>query len=104
MRNMQSVYQLLQNAYIKEIEWPLRIKIARQVSAGLRHLHSLPTPITHNDLKTDNLLLTEAGDVRIIGMRRPRSTPVTTDLMTLSRLWTRVARERGEARGGHRVR
>ena len=66
---VQSVYQLLQNAYIKEIEWPLRVKIARQVSAGLHHLHSLPTPITHNDLKTDNLLLTEAGHVCIIGAR-----------------------------------
>jgi serine/threonine protein kinase len=40
-----------------ELTWPLRIKIALDVAAGLEFLHSSCPPIIHRDLKSPNILV-----------------------------------------------
>ncbi|RVW80628.1 probable serine/threonine-protein kinase PBL11 [Vitis vinifera] len=40
-----------------ELTWGRRIKIAVGVARGLDHLHTVPRPIIHRDLKTSNVLL-----------------------------------------------
>lgn len=41
------------------------LKYMKQVAAGMSVLHSLRPPCVHRDLKPDNILLTETGEVRI---------------------------------------
>ncbi|KAI9029521.1 kinase-like domain-containing protein [Hyaloraphidium curvatum] len=47
-----------------------------QVALGMNHLHSLPTPILHLDLKGDNVLVDENGVAKIsdFGMSKIRAT------------------------------
>jgi Leucine-rich repeat (LRR) protein/serine/threonine protein kinase len=38
-------------------DWPVRLKIALDICAGLTFMHSFKPPITHRDLKSPNILL-----------------------------------------------
>lgn len=46
----------------KEVTWPLRVKIALDISSALQHMHSFNPPIMHRDLKSPNILLTKKVD------------------------------------------
>lgn len=40
-----------------DFSWPLRVRIARDVSKGLRYLHQLTPPIIHRDLRSPNIFV-----------------------------------------------
>lgn len=40
-----------------------KLKYARQVTLAVKYLHTAPKPIIHRDLKTDNLVLDDRGDL-----------------------------------------
>ena len=45
------------------INWLVRVRIARQVADGMRHLHSLS--FVHRDLKSDNVLLDDVLNAKV---------------------------------------
>lgn len=51
------LYSLCHRAPVREISWPLRLRIALDMAKGMHFLHSLRPPIIHNDLKSPNVLL-----------------------------------------------
>lgn len=53
------VFQLLHVDSV-DLTWGQRIKMLTDVAAGMEYLHWFPPPIIHRDLKSLNLLLTEA--------------------------------------------
>jgi serine/threonine protein kinase len=52
------------------IDWLVRVRIAQQIAAGMRHLHSLS--IVHRDLKSDNVLLNGELHAKVGHARRAR--------------------------------
>jgi serine/threonine protein kinase len=69
---------------LKAIDWLVRVRIARQIAEGMRHLHKLS--IAHRDLKSDNVLLdgefnakvADFGTSRVLGaIRAPGVTAAT---------------------------
>ncbi|RLN70563.1 hypothetical protein BBJ28_00019101 [Nothophytophthora sp. Chile5] len=59
---------------------PLKIKMALQVAHALTYLHSLDPVVLHRDLKSRNILLTEALDAKVtdFGASRQRSDKTMT--------------------------
>jgi len=51
------LYSLCHKRPLKEISWPLRLRIALDMAKGMNFMHSLRPPIIHNDLKSPNVLL-----------------------------------------------
>jgi len=57
-----SLRTALQNRLVR-LDWSTRVKIARHVAAGMRHLHKLS--IVHRDLKSDNCLLDSEYNAKV---------------------------------------
>jgi hypothetical protein len=55
-----SLYDVLRE-HALQLTWPDRWSIARQMTKGINHLHTLPIPIIHRDIKSLNILMTERG-------------------------------------------
>jgi len=45
----------------KPLDWPLRLKIAKDIAKGCAFLHSISPPIMHRDLKSPNILLADVS-------------------------------------------
>ncbi len=43
-----------------------KLRIIREVLDGIEFLHNAPVPIIHRDIKTDNIIIDEQGNVRVI--------------------------------------
>eukprot|EP01114_Cavostelium_apophysatum_P016978 TRINITY_DN4943_c0_g1_i2.p1 TRINITY_DN4943_c0_g1~~TRINITY_DN4943_c0_g1_i2.p1 ORF type:complete len:1797 (+),score=541.41 TRINITY_DN4943_c0_g1_i2:200-5590(+) len=51
----------------KPLDWPLRVKIAIDIAAGMLYLHSAKPPIIHRDLKSPNVLMAAlSADANIV--------------------------------------
>jgi len=66
-----------------EITWATRVKMANEVASAISFLHS--RNIIHRDIKSENLLLTETGDVKLcdFGLSRNVAEPKKKQRMTL---------------------
>ncbi|KAL6062523.1 Pleckstrin y domain [Balamuthia mandrillaris] len=51
-----NLYEFL-HAASSDVDWNLRLKIARDVAVGMNFLHSATPPVVHGDLKSPNILL-----------------------------------------------
>jgi serine/threonine protein kinase len=58
-------------ATFPSLSWELRLSFARDVAKGMRYLHETMARI-HRDLKSDNLLVTEAMQVKITDFDKAR--------------------------------
>ncbi|CAF3416130.1 unnamed protein product [Rotaria sp. Silwood1] len=58
--SLGSLYDVLKQQTI-DLTWSNRWSIAYQMTKGINHLHTLPKPIIHRDIKSLNILLTERG-------------------------------------------
>lgn len=45
--------------------WKLKLRFAREIAAGMQYLHSRRPPIVHRDLKADNILVSDLGEIKI---------------------------------------
>lgn len=59
-----SLFDLLHRPF-ENWDWPLKWKIAVQMTMGLNYLHSQSTVILHCDMKSHNILITEGWNVKI---------------------------------------
>lgn len=70
-----------------QLDWPLRLKIAKGTSCGLAYLHQVCEPhIVHRDIKSSNILLDDKFEAHVadFGLSRlilPYHTHVTTELV-----------------------
>ncbi|KAK7945817.1 hypothetical protein WMY93_001545 [Mugilogobius chulae] len=48
-----------------ELAWPLRLRILYEIALGVNYLHNMNTPLLHQDLKTQNILLDGEYHVKI---------------------------------------
>ncbi|KAF9973343.1 hypothetical protein BGZ73_003420 [Actinomortierella ambigua] len=69
---------------ISPLDWPTKARIAREIALGLAYIHSMM--ILHQDLKSDNVLLTRHLEVRLcdFGMSTVKTTSaskVSSDVM-----------------------
>ena len=49
----------------EKLSWARKLEIVLQTARGMAYLHTRSPPVLHRDLKSLNLLLDKAGDVRI---------------------------------------
>ena len=49
----------------REITWRTRVRLALEIAQGLAFLHACKPPILHRDLKSQNILLDEAGHAKL---------------------------------------
>ena len=62
-----TLYGLLREKSGRDLSWVSRAQILLDVAEGVQALHEhRPTPIVHNDLKSPNVLLKDAGDGSIV--------------------------------------
>jgi serine/threonine protein kinase len=59
-----SLYSFLHNK-ANDIDWSKSLEMARDIGRGLKFLHSQTPQILHRDLKSENVLLTKHGDVKL---------------------------------------
>ncbi|KNC50742.1 TKL/RIPK protein kinase [Thecamonas trahens ATCC 50062] len=52
-----SLYSLLHTKRSFAVDWPLVVRIASDVAAGMAYLHACEPPVVHRDLKSPNVLL-----------------------------------------------
>lgn len=74
------------------LTWRERLRIARDVTRGLLHLHSQQPPLLHRDVKPTNILLDERNDARLadIGLAKqmPELQNERTHVSSLTQLGT----------------
>jgi len=46
----------------KQLESPLRFRIALDIAQGMAHLHSFKPPFVHRDLKSPNVLICSSSE------------------------------------------
>jgi len=61
------LYAYIQHPDYEQLEMLDRVKLARDIAAGLHWLHK--QGIVHRDLKLENVLINEHGEAKIAGMR-----------------------------------
>ncbi|KAG0255666.1 hypothetical protein DFQ27_006121 [Actinomortierella ambigua] len=84
LQKQQQQQQQLQQQPLAPLDWPTKSRIAREIALGLAYIHSMM--ILHQDLKSDNVLLTRHMEVRLcdFGMSTVKTTSasrVSADVM-----------------------
>ena len=70
-RNAYLVMEYVKGRTLEELnrdegEKNVRIRIAVKIAEILSYLHTLPTPVIHGDLKPENIIISEQGEVKLI--------------------------------------
>ena len=73
---------------IQALSWEHSKPLLRQILEGIAYLHSLPKPIVHGDLKSQNILMTENGKVKLADFGTSRILNNATSTITVQLMGT----------------